>query len=176
VVGRANGNHFGIKTLRDWVESYWTNSLEQLALVQTLSKEWFILKFKKVEDTKWVLKSPWSIDSSLVLLKKWTLLFDAGCEKVDKLLIWVHFPSLPIELWTKEGFRCLGNALGTFIDADMYFISTSKMSIAIFLVHINVSKGLARKWSFPGVVKLLCRIWIIRGYPFAATDATNMAI
>jgi hypothetical protein len=44
--------------------------MEQDPTVQTLYKGWFMLKFKKFEEVAWVLKSPWFIDSSLVLLKK----------------------------------------------------------------------------------------------------------
>jgi len=87
VVGRANGRHFSLKTLLEWVGIYWVEKLKQLPMVQILAKGWFMFKFKKAEEVAWVMKFPWYIDSSPVLLKKWTLLFDASGERVDKLSI-----------------------------------------------------------------------------------------
>jgi hypothetical protein len=78
-----------------------------------------------------------------MLLKRWSPLFDASRERIDELPIWVCLPGLPVELWTQKGFECLGNALGRYMDADMSFTSTGKMSMARILVSLNIHKGLA---------------------------------
>jgi len=49
-------------------------------MVQSLAKGWFLSKFEKAKDVEWVLKISWSIDSTSILLKKWTPLFDANKE------------------------------------------------------------------------------------------------
>jgi hypothetical protein len=43
VVGRVNGQNFGINTLKDWVKNAWATVMDQLPSVQTLSKGWFML-------------------------------------------------------------------------------------------------------------------------------------
>jgi len=54
-----------------------------------------MLKLRKEEEAKWVLKSLWYIDLVLVLLKKQSPLFDASRERVDELPIWVRLSRLP---------------------------------------------------------------------------------
>jgi hypothetical protein len=57
----------------------------------------------------------------------------------------VRLSGLPTELWTKEGFRLLGNTMGTFLGIDMSFLETKKMSVARILVFLNIRKGLAEE-------------------------------
>jgi hypothetical protein len=71
--------------------------------VQTLAKGWFMLKLRKEEEVEWVLKSPWYIDLVLVLLKKWSPLFDASRERVDELPIWVRLSGLPSVIMDQGG-------------------------------------------------------------------------
>jgi hypothetical protein len=39
----------------------------------------------------------------------------------------------------------LGNMMGTFLDVDMSFMATKKMSVAQILVFLNIRKGLAEE-------------------------------
>jgi hypothetical protein len=141
LVGRGIGRYFSQETLKEWVSKTWGERLEVAPKVQTLAKGWFMLKFMKKEEVEWVLKSPWHLDSAPILLKKWSLLFDASREREDELLIWARLLVLPVELWTKEGFRLLGNTMGTFLDTDMSFLETKKMLVAQILVFLNIKKG-----------------------------------
>jgi hypothetical protein len=51
----------------------------------------------------------------------------------------------PPEFWTELSFKELGNAMGTFMDVDMSFRETGKMSMAIILVALDVREGLAEE-------------------------------
>jgi hypothetical protein len=70
------------------------------------------------------LLSGWSIDSTLVLLKKWEPTFDAATERLDTIPIWVRLPGLPPQYWSKKCFQVIGNELGSFIKEDMSFKET----------------------------------------------------
>jgi hypothetical protein len=71
---------------------------------------------------------------------------------------------------------CLGNALGTYIDADMSFLTLRKVSMARILIHINVRKGLTKDMELSWGGKTLCRIWIMRGFLSSFTDVISMDI
>jgi hypothetical protein len=114
VVGNTKGHHFNAKTLKDWAGNLWTGHLGYVSTVKILGRGWFAFKFARAEDALWVLKSPWSIDSTPILFKLWTPLFDAGKEWLDIVPIWVRLPCLPLELWSKEIFKMIGNTLGNF--------------------------------------------------------------
>jgi hypothetical protein len=68
------------------------------------------------------------IDLTPLLLKKWTPLFNASKERMNVMSIWVRLPGRSTQLWTELSFKELGNAMGTFMDVDMSFKETSKMS------------------------------------------------
>jgi hypothetical protein len=68
-------------------------------------------------------------------------------------------PGLPVELWTPKGFEYLGNALGRYMDVDMSFKDSRKMSMAHILVSMNIRKGLAEEielsWGDKSIMKKL---------------------
>jgi len=138
----ANGLHFGLKTITDWVASSWSCCLNQLPSVNNLTKVWFVFSFKKFKYAEWVLKSSWYIESMMVLLKIWTPLFDTSCERVYEMTIWVCFPNIPHKIWIMKGFKRLGNSIGTFMDVDMSFLSIGKMFVTHILFSINRRRGL----------------------------------
>ena len=105
----------------------------------------FLFKFEILEDANRVLKKPWSIDSTPLLLKKWSPLFDASKERMNVLLIWVRMPRIPIDFWIELRFRELWNAMGTFMDADMSFCITGQMLVARILVSLDIRVGLAKE-------------------------------
>jgi hypothetical protein len=105
----------------------------------------------KAEDVEWVLRSPCCIYSYLILLKKWTPFFDANRERTNVLPIWVHLTGLQVEFRTKVSFFDLGNALGTFMDANTSFITSGKQSVAQILVSLNIRGGLAEE------LELICK-------------------
>jgi len=47
----------------------------------------------------------------------------------------VKLPVLPIEYWSKEVFKEIGNTLGQFLEADMSFLKSKKMTMARILVE-----------------------------------------
>jgi hypothetical protein len=53
-----------------------------------------------------------------------------------------NLPCLPLEFWTKKIFKMIGNTLGTFLDADMYFLALDEYVVAHILVQINLWDGL----------------------------------
>jgi hypothetical protein len=89
-----------------------------------------------------VLDGVWKIDSTSLLLKRWSPMFDASKEKVDKLPLWVHLSSLPSKFWNSKSFREMGNLLGLYLVVDMSFESTSQRYVAHILVLINIREGL----------------------------------
>jgi hypothetical protein len=64
---------------------------------------------------------------------------------MDVASIWVRLPGLPAEFWIKESLSDLGNAMGTFLDADMSFLTTGELTVARILVSFDIRGGLAEE-------------------------------
>lgn len=71
-------------------------------------------------------------------LKIWTLLFDARREKIEYESIWVRILGLPMQFWSMERFRAIGNYLGHFINVDMSFKVLGLMKVTQILVNLDV--------------------------------------
>jgi hypothetical protein len=69
-------------------------------------------------------------------------MFDIGSECMDVVPIWVRLPCLPLEFWTKDIFKLIGNTLGSFIDAYMSFLESDEYVVAQILIQINLWEGL----------------------------------
>jgi hypothetical protein len=145
VVGWVNGHHLHINTLREWVDKSWSSKEDQFPLIQSFLNVWFIFFFQSLTDITRVLKSPWCIDLSPILLKRLTPFFNESYERVDELPIWVRLPGLPMEIWTLKGFECLGNDLDRYMYVDISFTSTGKISVDRVLVSLNIRKGLTEE-------------------------------
>ena len=90
----------------------------------------------------WVLAQNWTIEQCPVLLKSWTPTFDASCKRVDEVSIWVRLLSFPWQYWSEEHFICIGNILGTYLEAYLSYKVTKLRRVARILVNINVWEGL----------------------------------
>lgn len=120
----------------------WDNSSNGEEKVMVLTRGWFTFQFKNVEDVTWVLARNWSITSSSLLLKIWTLLFDANKEKLGELLVWVRLPTLPPLLWTKDVIKAIGGEIGELLEAYISFLSTRTRRVAKILVRLDLRDGL----------------------------------
>ena len=109
-----------------------------------LSRRWFILKLKSREYVYRIIQKHWSLGSIPILFKvghpcsMWTQ------KKFDVILVWVKIPRIPWEVWNWDSFRYIGNVLGEFIDVDMTFTLTKRMSVVRILVSFNIISGIGR--------------------------------
>jgi len=156
LVGKAMGRRFVIKTVIAWVVSNWQSHLGYAPEVVTLKGGWFGFNFKADDHAKWVLNRNWNICSAPFLLKPWHPLFDASCERVDLVPLWVRLPGLPLQYWKEFHLREIGNLVGTFLEADMSFLETQQRQVARILVNVNIRDGLAEDMKLiwgPFVIK-----------------------
>jgi len=64
---------------------------------------------------------------------------------MDKILVWVCLPALPLQFWTLDYFKAIGNFLGEFLETDLSFEETKQRKVARILVNLNVREGLGEE-------------------------------
>lgn len=144
LVGRVNGRYFAIGTISKWMEEVWS-FLGYVPEVHELNRRWYAFLFRSEEQAQIILRKIWSINSSPMLLKPWSPMFDASREQVDVIPIWVRLPALPFQYWNEKYFRIIGNKLGEFLEADNSYLETRQRKVARILVNINVREGLGEE-------------------------------
>jgi hypothetical protein len=166
VVGKAHDRHFGEKTIKEWVAKYWSDQLNSPPTVKIMEKGWILFKFSSGEDVVWLLKSYGSMYLMSMLLKNWNPLFDPSSNQMDVALLWVRLPPLLLELWTPEGFHIIGNAIGTFMEADMSFLSGDEMTMARILVMVDMRGGLVEEMTLKIGENIVIQKLDYEGIPF----------
>ncbi len=104
-----------------------------------------MLYFQQEEYTNWALIRYWHIEMALVMLKRWSPLFDPEREKIGTRSLWARLCGLPLHFWSEDIFIRIGNALGTYLDYDKIYIHLRNRSLAGILVYLDSREGLEEK-------------------------------
>ena len=70
---------------------------------------------------------------------------NAEKEMMDVAPVWVKIPDLPLEFWNLNSFGEFGNTLDIYLNLDMSFITTKRMTIDWILLSLNVQEGLSEE-------------------------------
>lgn len=103
---------------------------------------WFALRFARVDHTNWVLSSYWHFEHPSVLLKRWMPLFDPETKQIGIGPVWIRLPGLPLQYWSEDIFRQIGNAIGTYMEYKKSYLHTGMMAYARILINLNTRGGL----------------------------------
>lgn len=103
---------------------------------------WFSFSFSMTEHAQWVLSKFWHIEMAPILLKTWSPLFDPDREQRGEGPISVRVPGLPLQFWSKDVFKSIGDDLGTFLYYENSFSERGKTVFVRILVHPDTRKGL----------------------------------
>jgi hypothetical protein len=98
--------------LVEWVSSTWFLLLGYMPEVVFLTKGWFDFRFKRVEDSAFILEKPWSYDGGSLMLKRWRVSFDPTQDYFCYRHLWVLLPGLATAFVECKGFgshwKCSG--------------------------------------------------------------------
>jgi len=142
LVGCIRGRNYSAACLKTWATEVWGQHLVDIPFVQTFVRGWFALRFACVDHTNWVLSSYWHFEHAPVLLKRWTPLFDPETEHIGIGPVWIRLPGLPLQYWSEDIFRRIGNAIGSFMDYDKSYQHTGMMAYARLLINLDTRGGL----------------------------------
>lgn len=140
--GRIRGRNYSVARLKTWAIEVWGQHLVDIPFVQTFVRGWFALRFTRVDHTNWVLSSYWHFEHAPVLLKHWTPLFDPETEQIGIGPIWIQLLDLPLQYWSEDIFRRIGNAIGSFMDYDKSYQHTGMMAYVRILINLDTRGGL----------------------------------
>ena len=80
-----------------------------------LSRGWIQFRVKTETDRQNLLENNWKWGPSGLILKKWSVYFDANRESQNVQKIWVILPGLPMMFWQKDIMKAIGGKMGKFI-------------------------------------------------------------
>ena len=130
IVEKIRGRHPTLEEINIWVQTNWADLLSSAAEVGELTKGWYTFTLASKHDVEQILNRNWFYGMIPILLKRWTPLFNANSEQMDTMAIWVQLLGLLLELWNLASLKDLGNAIGTYLEADFSYLKTQRRDAA----------------------------------------------
>ncbi|XP_019172106.1 PREDICTED: uncharacterized protein LOC109167539 [Ipomoea nil] len=113
-----------------------------------LDQDYFIAKFESLRDYEFAkYEGPWVILDHYLVVQEWEPNFDPSCNKTKKLLVWVRFPTLPVEYFEGKFVRKISRRVGRPVRVDFTTSLISKGMFARVCVEIDISKPLLSKFT-----------------------------
>lgn len=118
-----------------------------------IDQDYFLARFDSLRDYEFAkYEGPWIILGHYLTVQEWEPNFFPHKNKLNKLLVWVRFPTLPIEYFDDEFLAKIGRNIGRPVKVDT---TTSLISIGKFAricVEVDVTKPLLAKFTVGGEV------------------------
>ncbi|XP_019168107.1 PREDICTED: uncharacterized protein LOC109163847 [Ipomoea nil] len=116
-----------------------------------LTHDFFIAKFETLTDYDAVkYGGPWMVLDDYLVTQEWRPNFDPRINKMDKLLAWLRFPSLPIEYFDDDFLKKIGKVIGRPVKIDLTTGMASKGKFARVCVQLDITKPLLSNFVING--------------------------
>lgn len=84
------------------------------------------------------------MNSRPIILKPWPARFNFHEEVLKTIPIWVQYPNLPLNCWSKRSLSRISSSLGTLLYADDCTSSVHRFSYARVLVEMDITRAVPR--------------------------------
>jgi hypothetical protein len=106
---------------------------------------WLVFRFSSEADMLKVLRrGPYFIQGKPLVIKPMPPYFDFGKPDMSFVLVWVHFPNLPLECWLQACLSKISGVIGKPIRCDDLTLSMSRVSFAKVMIEVDLSADLPR--------------------------------
>ncbi|XP_031097086.1 uncharacterized protein LOC116001342 [Ipomoea triloba] len=113
-----------------------------------LDQDFFLARFESLRDYKLAkYDGPWIILEHYLTVQEWVPNFIPWKNKLNKLLVWIRFPSLPIEYFEEDFLMKIGKEVDRPVKVDYTASLISKRKFARICVELDMSKPLLSKFT-----------------------------
>ncbi|XP_042488011.1 uncharacterized protein LOC122068210 [Macadamia integrifolia] len=114
LIGRINFRFLSLDDVRREARDSW--KLKGKVKMIPMGKGFMIFQFESEHDMAQMLKrSPVKIGGQLVRFQRWRPDFSLHEKLINKVLVWVQFPDLPLEYWHEKVLLTMAKAVGRSI-------------------------------------------------------------
>lgn len=107
-----------------------------------------LFKFSNEMDCNHVFfDQPWFVQVEIFNLQRWRRDFDPFKESIKIVVVWVHLPGLPVELWSEAILQKLLKQIGRVIKIDIDSEEVSKGRARV-CVEVDITKPLKMELEY----------------------------
>ncbi|CAN1315504.1 hypothetical protein LINPERPRIM_LOCUS29732 [Linum perenne] len=142
VVIRLLGKSVGYSYLCNQLRAMW-KPLGNMNVID-LDLDCFLVRFQNEKDYfKALTGGPWMVLDHYLIVQQWDPSFRVSNKLPSKMVVWVRFPHMPIQLYHKEVLTSIGNLVGRTIKIDYNTQSAERGKFARIAIEIDLSEALA---------------------------------
>ncbi|KAJ4842005.1 hypothetical protein Tsubulata_044327 [Turnera subulata] len=143
------GKNISYRALTSKISSLW--KLKGHFKVIDLENKFFVVRFDKKEDyIHCLVRGPWSVFNSALCVFPWRPDFCASSGKVEKAMVWVRFPELPLHTYHTSILNTLGDLVSESIRIDHATREYQRGRFAKIAVEVDLTKPLKETILFKG--------------------------
>ena len=114
-------------------------------VIRHAGKNLFIIQLPNASMRDKILEvGPWHIQNNPLIVRKWEPRLSSLEFKMFKLLIWIHFSNVPLELFTQRGLSYISSAIGSSLYMDKIIASQQRLAFAKICVEVEATKEIPR--------------------------------
>ncbi|KAJ4828191.1 hypothetical protein Tsubulata_044822 [Turnera subulata] len=116
-----------------------------------LANNFFVVKFENKKDyLHSLVGGPWAIFNSALCVFPWNPDFNPASNRVDKAVVWVRFPDIPLHTYHTSILHALGDLVGQSIRIDHATREHQRGRFAKIAVEVDLTKPLKGTIRFRG--------------------------
>ncbi|CAL1372693.1 unnamed protein product [Linum trigynum] len=89
---------------------------------------------------------PWTVDDQYIASEPWRLDFDPDYDVINKTMVWVCLPRLPMAYFDEEILESIGSRLGRVVKIDYNTVNGFRGNYARICIEIDLRKRLVPKY------------------------------
>ncbi|CAN1851754.1 hypothetical protein LINPERHAP1_LOCUS40329 [Linum perenne] len=138
---RLLGKSIGYAYLCHRLKSLWKPSGAMQVI--DLDKDCYLVKFGNEQDYfKALTGGPWMVLDHYLIVQQWEPNFRVSNKLPSRMVVWVHFPHLPILFYHPQILLALENLLGRIVRIDLTTQSAERGKFARIAVEIDLNEPL----------------------------------
>lgn len=105
-----------------------------------------MVRFASLDDRNEILYSdPHMLNNKPIIVKVWNSDFNFNKEVLQTVTIWVKYPNLQLNCWSRDSLSSISSGLGVPLYADECTTKVDRISFERVLVEMDVAKELPNK-------------------------------
>ncbi|KAF7823713.1 uncharacterized protein G2W53_021857 [Senna tora] len=117
--------------------------LQGTIIVKEKYNNFFILEFSNEQDKMFMLENgPWTVQNSLLVMYNWQLGITVENLRVEKVVVWLRFTGVPMEVILNKVALSLGELEGEVVQLDPFNDADDKLKLLRVKVKVDLDKPL----------------------------------
>lgn len=143
------GRTIGYQYLWKQIQAMWRTESEFMLI--DLSNHFYIIKlYRREEYERALLDGPWMIGDNYLHVQRWKPNFIADGVEISSLSVWIRFPVLPVEYYTKGWLKRAENSIGRTIMVDVVSLLASRGKFTCVCVEVDCQRPLKSGYHMHG--------------------------